>query len=444
MRVDLMQQIEQEPSHKGKAALLRQACADALTLSMLQWALNPYITFGIRVNKERVMAGLVHDSDEEQALFGGQFARDPEQEAYTPTAWWPAFMETVLQPLSKREITGGEAARVMYGLLQGAPSALDADWACRILNKDLACGVAATTLNKVVPGAVPVFEVALAAPMFNKAGVLVLDPAVYARGWGFVEPKIDGERVIVHQGVPLSRYGREIEGEGKWAVLKELQTICSKLTPPFNNIRRWVFDGELIGEGTFEQTIGQIRTKGDLTYHVFDVMKVDEWNTKHTRPFHRRRKELESILSLADPLGCVRLVHSYTVLNPTLEDLFRWRDEFIKKGYEGAMWKRADARYAFRRTADIIKIKPWETFDFRVLDWYLGEDKYDGMLGGIILQVDDEGVESRCGSGFSDEQRAKWADGPDFKWAEVKFQNKTAKGSLRHPIFIRPRYDKEE
>jgi DNA ligase-1 len=266
------------------------------------------------------------------------------------------------------------------------------------------------------------FEVALAHPYKAEFDL---------SGFGYVEPKIDGLRMTVVDGVGYTRQGNEVQGVGP--ILAQLASYTN-----------YVFDGEVISAGSFESTISKARTAGQanrgLTYHVFDLIRREDWFARKTAVFAGRREELEELFPLS--LGPVRLVPSELVEDVTMDQLVVYRDRFIAQGFEGAMWKRSAAPYSFRRTDDIVKIKRFETVDAAVVGTYEGEGKYKGMLGGLVLRLEN-GLEMRCGSGFTEAQRvAYWKNALPSWTIEVKFQNETAAGRLRFPVFIRFRMDK--
>jgi ATP-dependent DNA ligase len=120
--------------------------------------------------------------------------------------------------------------------------------------------------------------------------------------------------------------------------------------------------------------------------------------------------------------------------------------------------KSANGLWRDKRSNDWLKIKAQETLDLTIIGGFEGQGELDGTLGGVI--VDFEGEKVRVGSGFSRSDRDRlYADfqrdlkeleegGTDFVLfgvtAEVQFQEVTPAGSLRHPVFIRLRKDKDE
>ena len=106
-----------------------------------------------------------------------------------------------------------------------------------------------------------------------------------------------------------------------------------------------------------------------------------------------------------------------------------------------------DSRYEWKRSKNLIKLKPFYTIDLRVTGY--GEHKNGDMLG--QLSVDYYGETVWVGSGYTKEERKDfWLKREDLigKIIEVQFmeetQNKDGKKSLRFPVFKRLRLDKNE
>jgi hypothetical protein len=83
-------------------------------------------------------------------------------------------------------------------------------------------------------------------------------------------------------------------------------------------------------------------------------------------------------------------------------------------GYEGAILKDRQATWSWGTSTEMIKLKNAAEAEFRIIDAYEGEGKYKGMLGGIVIGSEEGKILTRCGSGFSDEERGRgvqwWRD----------------------------------
>jgi len=98
-----------------------------------------------------------------------------------------------------------------------------------------------------------------------------------------------------------------------------------------------------------------------------------------------------------------------------------------------------------------FKVKAEQTVDCIVTDWEDGEGKYEGQIGALVVSVLDENtghwIEIANCSGMTDAERkqmSKLRKGNKIldRVCEVKYQNVSSKGRLRHPRFVRWRSDK--
>ena len=76
----------------------------------------------------------------------------------------------------------------------------------------------------------------------------------------------------------------------------------------------------------------------------------------------------------------------------------------------------ADAPYQAKRTRDLLKVKKFKTVDARVTGVFEGIGALVGTLGGIHVEFDIDGktYTSKCGSGFTFEQRDKYWAHPEL------------------------------
>src|SRR5210317_2301464 len=115
----------------------------------MRMALDPLVTFGVKQvpTKEEIW------EDTEQ---GGKRLLPNGQ-----GLCWTTF-KMLAEQLQNRELTGHAARDAIELCMQTATTEQWNDWYRRILIKDLRCGVSEKTVNKVVPGCIPVFTCQLA------------------------------------------------------------------------------------------------------------------------------------------------------------------------------------------------------------------------------------------------------------------------------------------
>jgi len=323
----------------------------------------------------------------------------------------PLWAET-LTKVHKRELTGFSARDAIVRMLE-VYNEESAEWILKILKKNLALGINVKTINKVFPGLIPDFGVMLAQKWDSS----------YLSKPLLMSIKYDGVRAIFKDGKLLTRRGHQLIG---------LDHITSILNPDIS------VDGELIIPGVhFQEASGKIRSGQDVpeaVYMVFDYLET------MSDPMHERYKNLISYVEqVGDPY--VKLVKHIPVKNE--EHIHTTFKKVLDQGYEGLMIKLKNAPYVYVRSSNWLKLKVQDTLDLAIIDSFEGKDKYEGMLGGFI--VNHKGVSVKVGSGFSDEDRVNYWRQPEQyvgQVIEVAYHEETPDHSLRHPVYKGFRWDK--
>tara|TARA_A100001011_G_scaffold268834_2_gene277970 strand:+ start:584 stop:1840 length:1257 start_codon:yes stop_codon:yes gene_type:complete len=353
-------------------------------------------------------------------------------------AGWKEFF-AVLGECATRSVTGNAAIdRVLTCFSSVRPE--DEFWMRKILKKKLSIGASTKTVNKVFPGLIPTFEVALA-QQFELKRIKDMESV-------YVEPKLDGIRcfAIVEDGEAkmFARSGKLISNFDSTigASLGELGDGC--------------YDGELMGED-FVALMRQAYRKenieiGDAYLTLFDYLPLDEWrsgevdHTTKERYIELKRKvaslNLRELVTKPDEPLYLNVVPRHEV-PAKLEDIMALHHTFVQEGYEGAMVKTIDAPYRFGRSYDVMKVKEFHDVDLPIIGLEEGTGRHAGRLGAV--KIDFNGVIVKVGSGFSDEQREQvWNDQPGSmgRIIEVRYQEVTPDGSLRFPTFVCFRNDR--
>lgn len=437
---EILQRIAATNARGEKEAILARHLEDATLRRIIWFACNPMITFGLTPDKPKTTST----------------AEDMDFDCNSDDVW------DLLDDLRYRRLTGNAAKTALADLrAKLSPASDEIIW--RILSKDLRAGMTANTVNRVVPGTIPVFKVMLA-HKYEEARVTEFPVAV--------EPKLDGLRVIglVCDGEAkfFSRTGKHFPaldhlGPGVAQMVKQAfddakalsdDPIAAKFLKMLGQDKpRLAIDAEVIS-GTFNKTTGDVRRKEesakDAALHMFDAVPYDFMvgeSQAYGEAFSVRRTFLDFISSKA-PLWSEIFTTKIFTVNSHAEI-----DEFYASarndGLEGAMVKSLNGLYHKAISRAWMKIKAQETEDLPVIGAFEGEGKYAGMLGGLI--VDRAGVQVRVGGGFSDMQRhsiwASWCANSDSLLGvliEVKYHEVLDTGSLRHPRFVAFRYDKDE
>lgn len=221
-----------------------------------------------------------------------------------------------------------------------------------------------------------------------------------------------------------------------------------------------VLDGEIIvqkGEtdDLFNETSKIIRKNGEktgLVFHVFDIIPRETFlsnDMSKPLPYSERRKTLDSLFSIADDQEWLKLVPALYSGSDT-EQIEKIAHDLIEEGKEGAMVNDNSANYQFGRTKSLLKVKEFHSADLVVTGYFEGQGKYEGTLGGLI--VDYNGNEVKVGSGFTDEQRDEyWARRDEMinRIVQIDFFSESTNQnndeiSLRFPTIKGIREDKDE
>lgn len=353
----------------------------------------------------------------------------------------------MLTHLSTRQFTGNAAMELLVDTL----SAIDyraAEVVCRIIKKDLRCGVGQSTINKVWKDLIVTPPRKGAVSMSEKALSKIKYPAA-------IELKSDGSycaSVCSSDGVTMmSRNGNPITG---------LTLLESELSNPA--FEGFALEGELVydltkgtrefGNGIIGKVIKGTATQEEcdgVYYQVWDCIDTNYYQPKGEYPFTNteRRNLLEIMIQES---GCERIkliprtiVNSFDEANSVFEG-------YVRAGFEGAILKQLNTYWVDNgKPVDCVKMKRKDTADLEIVGMYEGEGKAAGKLGGLLLESDCGDIKVSCGSGFSDEQREIFWNDKNIvgKVVEVEYDSitqdkKTGQHSLFLPIFKGIRVDK--
>ena len=416
----IIRALETHPSRLNKEAIIEAAHKEGLPefFEGLRMALDPLVTFGVKQVPER--------SD----VLSGQGLE------------WSNF-KMLAEQLQNRELTGHAARDAIELCMQTATTEQWNDWYRRILIKDLRCGVSEKTVNKVVPGTVPVFTCALAHDSAKHEKKMT--------GKKQIEIKLDGVRVItIIQGNKVemfSRNGKQFHNFGH--IIAELEEVIKDYPVPYP----LVLDGEVMSSD-FQDLMKQVHRKDgkqttDAVLHLFDTIplgcfKEGVWDkpqsfrsqiTKHWVEEHKAVLKHVQALDWEDvDLDTQEGQDRFVALNKAAVD----------GGYEGVMIKDVDAPYECKRTHAWLKAKPFIEVTLEVVDVEEGTGRNAGRLGALVCRGEDDGrmVEVNCGSGFSDADRDTFWNSRDAlikQLVEVRAdaitQNQDGTYSLRFPRF---------
>lgn len=420
---DFVTEITASNSKKHKQDVLQKYKDDSVVHRYLKIAFDPYAVYGISTKK-------LHKSVPATSIIGIH-------------SIFELFTYLTQHNTGTDQIVG-----LCQDFLDGV-AACDresADLLEKLICKDLSIGCEAKTINSVIPGLIPTFEVQLAQKYFEKPERV--EGKTFA-----ITTKIDGGRIIAIKDPAgtvnfYTRAGQKYEG------LVDLEAAFSDSIWP-NGI---VLDGEITilndagipSKEAYKKAMKITRADGDkhgLKMKVFDILTYDEWiNQKCEHTYDQRRMLLNN-------LGyCYR--SSYFELLPELyrgtdtSKILELLEEAIANREEGVMINICDAMYEFGRTWNLMKVKKMNTLDLQVVDYEEGSGRLAGTLGAIHVRYKDGNI-VKVGSGFSDELRRQiWTHEVMIvgKIVEIQYFEETTNAdggiSLRFPVFKDFRPDK--
>lgn len=199
---------------------------------------------------------------------------------------------------------------------------------------------------------------------------------------------------------------------------------------------RQPMDGELwIRRGEFQRVSDVVRAlrRDDNAWRPVRFMAFDL--PADGGGFARRSTRLRSLVLAAsvDSLGVIGQVpiRDRAALAARLKAV-------VDAGGEGLMLHRMDARYRAGRSDALLKFKPFDDAEARVVGYRPGKGKYAGRVGALLV-VDARGRRFAIGSGLRDADRAR----PPRIGAQVTFRYNglTARGTPRFARYLRVRED---
>ena len=359
-------------------------------------------------------------------------------------------MGDLMSRLANRDLTGHAALATICATVEPLSDDLK-DIVYNMLDKNLKIRMDASSINKVFPGLITVFEVSLCNVYAERA-----HKVDFAKDTWFASRKLDGVRcltIIYGDGTVrcFSRQGKE------FATLQVVKDQIRKLGLTYT-----VLDGEMCivdenGDEDFKSIAKEV-TRKDHTiqnpkYKVFDMMTLHEFQTQSSeRNFSERYKEMVRILSN----GNNRLMMEEEDFTPRFEIVTMTRVEnhehfnelfnHVKaKGWEGLVIRKDD-NVVCKRSDSMLKVKGFQDAEYVVEAVQTGpfrvikdgrEVEEEVMTNAYITH---KGNRVSVGSGWSLEQRRQYKEHPEQligKTITVQYfeetKDKDANISLRFP-----------
>lgn len=419
-----------EGSRLEKEKLLSECKDDYEVKSILQFIFNPYITTGISKKKFKKL--------------GFNLSNREDDISYN--------ILDLMGYISEHNTGRDSDLLEVKSFVEHRPSCYDEIYS--IVTKDLKLGLQTITLNKVFgKGFIPSFDVMLAESYFT-------DPNKYVpEGTEFdITTKMDGVRCVAifnNNGDVnfFSRQGQAFEG------LNQLGDAIQE-----NLIPGYVYDGELllVDDGSMKskdlyratvKVTNKDGAKENLVFHIFDMIKMEDFqNGISYTPSKDRKDSIHNQLIKCKSPYLKEVEVLYRGSDKT--QINYWLDAITSKDGEGVMLNLCDAPYECKRSRNILKVKKMQTMDLLCVGMEEGAGVNAGRLGALKVEFpapDGKTYIVDVGGGFSHEKRSYvWDHKEEFIGSiiEVQYfevtQNDKGGYSLRFPVFIQVREDKDE
>lgn len=308
----------------------------------------------------------------------------------------------------------------------------------QIATKDINIGISTTTVSKYIH--IPKFEIML--------GERLNEDVDFDRNY-ILTKKLDGVNLTCFKrGESISfftRQGKQVDG-------------LTDLIEQYKELPDGVYFGEALYSNENEAkdrkelyrlSTGELNSKREnkkISHWIFDYQTLEEWDSeKFITPYSNTINTLENIFSKnkLKNIKMVPFIYQGTGKEIAFELLKRAKED----GWEGLVLRYSSSVYQKKRSSDFIKLKPFTEVDLRIVGFK--EFKHPNQLGAFICEDDEHTIKCSVGSGFSKEQRYNfWKRKNEFlgKICEIQTmeitENKTGQKSLRFPVFIRFRDDK--
>lgn len=308
----------------------------------------------------------------------------------------------------------------------------------QIATKDINIGISTTTVSKYIH--IPKFEIML--------GERLNEDVDFDRNY-ILTKKLDGVNLTCFKrGESIAfftRQGKQVDG-------------LTELTEQYKELPDGVYFGEALYSNEDEAkdrkelyrlSTGELNSKREnkkISHWIFDYQTLDEWDSeKFITPYSNTIRTLKNTF-LNSKLKNIKMV-PFIYQGTGKEKAFELLKEAKKKDWEGLVLRYSSSVYQKKRSSDFVKFKPFGEVDLRIAGFK--EFKHPNQLGSFICEDDEHTVKCSVGSGFSKEQRFEyWQKRNSLLGKIVEVQtmeiteNKSGQKSLRFPVFVRFRDDK--
>lgn len=161
-------------------------------------------------------------------------------------------------------------------------------------------------------------------------------------------------------------------------------------------------DGELwAGRDRFALAVSTVRseTPNDAAWREMHFMVFDL--PAQAGDFSARLAALRKLLPVTAAPWLIAVAQQRATTHDELQALM---EKTVRMGGEGLMLHRGSSLYRAERNADLLKVKPFDDAEARVVAHLPGKGRHAQRLGALLVEMPD-GRRFRLGGGFTDAQR---------------------------------------
>ncbi|MDZ7938800.1 MAG: DNA ligase [Rhodoferax sp.] len=198
-------------------------------------------------------------------------------------------------------------------------------------------------------------------------------------------------------------------------------------------------DGELwAGRGQFARASSTARQQlpdeaawRGMRFMVFDM-------PAHGGTFTERISAIHATVALIAQPWVVAVAQTRATTHPDLQAQMR---RVVKAGGEGLMLHRGASLYSATRNGDLLKVKPHEDAEARVIGHQVGTGKFAGLLGALLVETVASGnaaapgLRFKIGTGLTEAQRRD--PPPVGSVVTYRYRGLTDAGVPRFASFVR-------
>lgn len=416
-------ELQKVSGANAKQEVIRQHADDEWFKMFLYFALNPLLTYNL---SEKTLA----KTESDDAVL-----------ANTRLIFFNNIFECC-EFLSRLRGVDEATVRQVKLLLYNHCGKSEREVYIKLLAKTLRLGVTAKTVNKIIPGLIPEWEVQQAFP---------IEKHPIPNGTKFwLTQKLNGVRATFYNGQLIARSG--VPYKGLDHIIKEISWVQNA---------GFVLDGELTlkdkgslsDNEAFRMATGVLNSddvhKTSICFTIFDAISIRDFESPEPKVQYANRRIV--LNELADSLVDAEYVSVLPVLYSGTDQskIDEYLEQMVREDKEGLM-ANLDVPYKRTRHKGILKIKRFYTMDLPIIRCEEGTGRLEGTLGAFVLEY--KGNEVKVGSGFTDEQREVYWQQRDsisgtlceVKYKEISSDKNTGLESLQFPVFVQLRTDKTE